>query len=181
MNSKLLILLLFLIASCSKKTVSQYIETSTTHYDTIDNVVYVAMDTLFSNVPCDSFTQIIREKDTVYIRTVKKVVETKTVIKRDTIYRTPIVNQTVKINNKGGQIGTGNISEKTKKGDNITGDGNTITKPATKKGKSWFWIFIAGNLCWMVVQNVVWPLSKRFIPFANAGSKLKNVFKIFTS
>jgi len=180
MNNKLLTLVVFLITSCSKKTVPQYIETSTTHYDTIDNIVYVSMDTIFSSIPCDSFTRIIRQKDTVYIRQVKKVVETKTVIKRDTIYRTPIVNQTVKINNKGGQIGTGNISGKAKKGDNVIGDGNTVTKPV-KKGSSWFWIFLCGNLCWIVVQSVGFPMLKGINPIAGAWSKVRTVFKIFSA
>lgn len=180
MRNTLFIVVAILLVSCGRKQIPQtsFIDETKTKTDTIVSFIDGGTDTIYSTVPCDSFTMVIRKTDTIYIRKIQKETTVKLVIQRDTVFRTPIVTSNIKINNKGGQIGTGNISEKTKKGDNITGDGNTITKPI-KKGSSWIWIFIAGNCCWLIIQNVLYPMAKQFIPFANLTSNIgKGLLKL---
>ncbi len=166
--SKIFIVLsiVLIFGGCGRKTTPSiiYQDKLTTNYDTIMLYTDAGVDTIFSSTPCDSFVMVVRKTDTIYIRKIQKEVQTKLVVKRDTIYRTPIVSQTIKINNKGGQIGNDNISEKTKKGDNITGDGNTVTKPV-KKGSSWFWIFVCGMLVMFLIQNVGFRVLKMYFPF----------------
>lgn len=107
-----------------------------------------------------------------------------------------INNNYVNSKNKNTQIGDGNTQQKSKsapnqngeanvaqevgKGINQNGEGNDGTfKPKdsqvgdgndmdrSKKGTSWIWVFIAGNLCWIITQNLLYPMAMRFIPFAN--------------
>lgn len=160
MKIKILIILSLFAVACGRKNSPQiqYIDKIQTQYDTIMFLSDAGMDTIYSYQPCDSFIRIVRQNDTVYIREVKKVVQTKIISKRDTVYRTPIVTNNVKINNKGGQIGE-NTSVKNKKGDNINGDGNTIKKDK----QNWWWIFLAGMLTWFIIQNVIWKLIKRYL------------------
>lgn len=67
------------------------------------------------------------------------------------------------------------ISKLVAKKGGVIGDGNTVDN--SKKGVGWFWIFVAGNLCWMVVQNVGFPMLKGMNPFAGVLSKARKVFK----
>lgn len=87
--------------------------------------------------------------------------------------------------NKNTQIGDANTQQIKPKAtavignDNVTtvkpkqsavGDGNDLDN--SKKGTSWIWVFIAGNLCWIITQNLLYPLAMRFIPFANLTSNI---------
>ena len=90
------------------------------------------------------------------------------------------------------QSGESNVAQETGKGVNQNGEGNDGTfKPKdsqvgdgndmdrSKKGSSWIWIFIAGNLCWLILQNLLYPLAMRFIPFANLTSNIgKGLLKL---
>lgn len=106
----------FLLTSCGKKVPQiTYIDNVITKYDTITDYSFGGVDTIYSTTPCDSFTVLVRKNDTVYIREVKKVVQTKLVTKRDTVFRQVIINnpQPKKVDNsvtakKGGIIGNGN-------------------------------------------------------------------------
>ena len=127
-------------------TTDQYIDKITTNYDTIMLLSDAGVDTIYSYQPCDSFIRIVRQKDTVYVRQIKKEVQTKLVVKRDTVFRTPVITENVKIKNVA-------------KGGSAIGDGNKITTKRT----SWWWIFLAGMLTWFVIQNVIWKLIKRHL------------------
>jgi len=90
------------------------------------------------------------------------------------------------------QSGESNVAQEAGKGVNQNGEGNDGTfKPKdsqvgdgndmdrSKKGSSWIWIFIAGNLCWLILQNLLYPLAMRFIPFANLTSNIgKGLLKL---
>jgi hypothetical protein len=94
--------------------------------------------------------------------------------------------------NKNTQIGDANTQQIKPKAtavignDNVTtvkpkqsavGDGNDLDN--SKKGTSWIWVFIAGNLCWIITQNLLYPLAMRFIPFANLTSNIgKGLLKL---
>ena len=94
--------------------------------------------------------------------------------------------------NKNTQIGDANVQQIKPKATAVVGDGNVITvKPKqsaigdgndldnSKKGSNWFWIFIAGNLCWLIIQNLLYPILMRFIPFANLTSNIgKGLLKL---
>ena len=143
--------LLVFFQSCNKPPQTTYIDNTVTQYDTITNYLYNGVDTLYSSVPCDSFIRVIRKNDTVYIRTIKREIQTKLITKRDTIYRTPIVSNTVrKIDNR-----------VTAKGGSIIGNENSMT---TKKN-NWWWVFLSGMLTWFVIQNVIWKAIKSYFPF----------------
>jgi len=96
-----------------------------------------------------------------------------------------INNNYVNSKNKNTQIGDANTQQIKPKAtavignDNVTtvkpkqsavGDGNDLDN--SKKGTSWIWVFIAGNLCWIITQNLLYPLAMRFIPFANLTSNI---------
>ena len=96
-----------------------------------------------------------------------------------------INNNYVNSKNKNTQIGDANTQQIKPKATAVVGDGNVITvKPKqsaigdgnkldnSKKGVGWFWIFIAGNLCWLIIQNLLYPILMRFIPFANLTSNI---------
>ena len=109
------LILIFIFASCNKPPQITYIDNVITKYDTITDYSFGGVDTIYSTTPCDSFTVLVRKNDTVYIREVKKVIQTKLVTKRDTIFRQVIINnpQPKKVDNsvtakKGGIIGNGN-------------------------------------------------------------------------
>lgn len=59
--------------------------------------------------------------------------------------------------------------------------GNNNDLDNSKKGVGWFWIFVGGYLFCHVLHKLIIPAAMRFIPFANLGTKIKSVFKIFTS
>jgi len=103
-----------------------------------------------------------------------------------------INNNYVNSKNKNTQIGDANVQQIKPKATAVVGDGNVITvKPKqsaigdgnkldnSKKGTSWIWIFIAGNLCWLIIQNLLYPILMRFIPFANLTSNIgKGLLKL---
>lgn len=146
---------LLLLASCSKKVPQiTYIDETKTKTDTIVSYVNGIADTIYSTIPCDSFTQIIREKDTVYIRTIQKQTQIKLVTKVDTVFRTPIVV------NSGKTVVKTDNSVTAKKG-SIIGNDNVMT---TKKN-NWWWIFLCGMLVMFLVQNVGFRALKIYFPF----------------
>lgn len=146
------ILILLFFASCNKPPQITYIDNVITKYDTITDFSFGGVDTIYSATPCDSFTVLVRKNDTVYIREVKKVIQTKLVTKRDTVYRQVIVNnpQPKKVDN----------SVTAKKG-SIIGNDNTMT---TKKN-NWWWIFLCGMLVMFLIQNVGFRVLKTYFPF----------------
>lgn len=143
-----------LLFSCGRHNKPQitYIDNIITKYDTITDYSFGGVDTIYSTTPCDSFTVLVRKNDTVYIRAVKKVIQTKLVTKRDTVYRQVIVNnpQPKKVDN----------SVTAKKG-SIIGNDNTMT---TKKN-NWWWIFLCGMLVMFLIQNVGFRILKTYFPF----------------
>lgn len=143
-----------LLFSCGRHNKPQitYIDNIITKYDTITDYSFGGVDTIYSTTPCDSFTVLVRKNDTVYIREVKKVIQTKLVTKRDTVYRQVIVNnpQPKKVDN----------SVTAKKG-SIIGNDNTMT---TKKN-NWWWIFLCGMLVMFLIQNVGFRILKTYFPF----------------
>ena len=143
--------MLGMIIGCSRKAAPSisYIDKTTTVYDTITDYSFGGYDTIYSHTPCDSFIRVIKNNDTVYIKEVKVKVVTKYVNKRDTIYRTPIINNP-----------QANIKTVAKKG-SIIGNDNTMT---TKKN-NWWWIFLAGILTWFIIQNVLFRVLKTYFPF----------------
>lgn len=143
--------MLGMIIGCSRKAVPSisYIDKTTTVYDTITDYSFGGYDTIYSHTPCDSFIRVIKNNDTVYIKEVKVKLVTKYVNKRDTIYRTPIINNP-----------QANIKTVAKKG-SIIGNDNTMT---TKKN-NWWWIFLAGILTWFIIQNVLFRVLKTYFPF----------------
>ena len=93
-------------------------------------------------------------------------------------------NYNINSNNKKSQIGDGNVQLNKPKGPAIVGDGNvTPVKPKQsaigdgntldnrKKGSVWPWILV-GASGWIIIQNLLWPLAMRFIPFANLTSNI---------
>lgn len=161
---KISFLLLALVVSCNRKvtpTIS-YIDNTTTKYDTIVLFTDGGVDTIFSSTPCDSFSMVVRKTDTIYIRQIKKEIQTKLITKHDTIYRTPVITQNI-IKNKG-QIGNENINSKTKKGDNITGDGNTITKPVNKGDKFWLGVLCATAFLYLLGFGL--SVIEKYVPVA---------------
>ena len=146
------ILILLFFASCNKPPQITYIDNVITKYDTITDFSFGGVDTIYSARPCDSFTILVRKNDTVYIREVKKVIQTKLITKRDTVYRQVIVNnpQPKRVDN----------SVTSKKG-SIIGNDNKMT---TKKN-NWWWIFLCGMLVMFLIQNVGFRVLKTYFPF----------------
>lgn len=103
-----------------------------------------------------------------------------------------INNNYVNSKNKNTQIGDANVQQIKPKSTAVVGDGNVTTvKPKqsavgdgndldnSKKGSNWFWIFVAGNLSWLIIQNLLYPILMRFIPFANLTSNIgKGLLKL---
>ena len=148
------ILILLFFASCNKPPQITYIDNIITKYDTITDYSFGGVDTIYSARPCDSFTVLVRKNDTVYIRQIKKVVETKLVTRHDTIFRQPIVV------NKGKTVVKTDNSVTAKKG-SIIGNDNVMT---TKKN-NWWWIFLCGMLVMFLIQNVGFRVLKIYFPF----------------
>lgn len=158
------ILLILFVVSCGRKNTPQiqFIDKIQTQYDTIVLFTDGGVDTIFSSTPCDSFSMVVRKTDTIYIRQIKKEIQTKLITKHDTIYRTPVITQNI-IKNKG-QIGNENINSKTKKGDNITGDGNTITKPVNKGDKFWLGVLCATAFLYLLGFGL--SVIEKYVPVA---------------
>ena len=143
------------LQSCNRKTPQvTYVDQTKTQYDTIISYFDGVTDTIYSTVPCDSFTMVIRKTDTIYIRKIQNKTQVKLVVQKDTVYRTPIV-----VNNGKTVVKTDN-SVKAKKG-SIIGNDNVMT---TKKN-NWWWIFLAGVLTWALIQNVGFRILKTYFPF----------------
>jgi hypothetical protein len=156
------LILIFIFASCNKPPQITYIDNVITKYDTITDYSFGGVDTIYSTTPCDSFTALVRKNDTIYFREVKEVIQTKYITKDSIVFRTPIIQQNI-IKNKG-QIGSDNINSKTKKGDNITGDGNTVTKPTNKKDRFWLGVLCATGF-WYVLGFGLSVL-ERYVPIS---------------
>jgi len=148
-----LVFIFFVFVGCSRKAAPYivYQDVITTKYDTITDFSFGGYDTIYSHTPCDSFIRVIKNNDTVYIKEVKVKLVTKYVNKRDTIYRTPIINNP-----------QAKIKTVAKKG-SIIGNDNTMT---TKKN-NWWWIFLCGMLVMFLIQNVVFRVLKTYFPFLN--------------
>ena len=141
--------------SCNRKTPQvTYVDQTKTQYDTIISYFDGSTDTIYSTVPCDSFTMVIRKTDTIYIRKIQNKTQVKLVVQKDTIYRTPIV-----VNN--GKTKIDNSVKIKAKGGSAIGEGNTVT---TKKN-NWWWIFLAGMLTWFIIQNIGFRILKTYFPF----------------
>jgi len=93
-------------------------------------------------------------------------------------------NNTQKSKSAPNQNGEANIAQETGKGVNQNGEGNDGTFKAkdsqvgdgndmdrSKKGSVWPWILV-GASGWIIIQNLLWPLAMRFIPFANLTSNI---------
>ena len=158
-----------LLVSCSRKSTPQIIiiDETKTVYDTILSYLDGGTDTIYSTVPCDSFTMVVRKTDTIYIRKISKQIETKLITKRDTIFRQVIINnpQAKKIDNS--------VKTVAKKG-GIVGDGNT----QVTKTKDRFWLGVmacCGVLyglgigmkvlsSYLPITNIATSIVKRFLP-----------------
>ena len=148
MRNYILILSAFLIGCSPKIPQVIYQDRVITSYDTI-SLVSKQTDT----IPCDDFNyKLIENTDTVYVSVVKNQIKVRTIIRKDTIYRTPVIIQPqpkrIKIDNS-----------VTAKKNSIIGDGNTVT---TKK-TNWWWVFLSGMLTMFVIQNVIWKTIKTYI------------------
>jgi len=148
--------IVLILGGCGRKTTHSiiYQDVLKTNYDTIVSYVDGGTDTIYSAVPCDSFTMVIRKTDTIYIRKIQRETQIKLVTKHDTLIRQPII-----VRNGKTVVKTDN-SVTAKKG-SIIGNDNTIT---TKKN-NWWWIFLAGMLTWFIIQNVLFRVLKTYFPF----------------
>jgi len=148
--------IVLILGGCGRKTTPSiiYQDVLKTNYDTIVSYVDGGTDTIYSAVPCDSFTMVIRKTDTIYIRKIQRETQVKLVTKHDTIIRQPII-----VRNGKTVVKTDN-SVTAKKG-SIIGNDNTMT---TKKN-NWWWIFLAGMLTWFLIQNLLFRMLKTYFPF----------------
>ena len=148
--------IVLILGGCGRKTTHSiiYQDVLKTNYDTILSLIDGGTDTIYSAVPCDSFTMVIRKTDTIYIRKVHRETQIKLVTKHDTIIRQPII-----VSNGKTVVKTDN-SVTAKKG-SIIGNDNTMT---TKKN-NWWWIFLCGMLVMFIIQNVGFRVLKTYFPF----------------
>lgn len=148
--------IVLILGGCGRKTTPSiiYQDVLKTNYDTILSLIDGGTDTIYSAVPCDSFTMVIRKTDTIYIRKIHRETQIKLVTKHDTIIRQPII-----VNNGKTVVKTDN-SVTAKKG-SIIGNDNTMT---TKKN-NWWWIFLCGMLVMFIIQNVGFRVLKTYFPF----------------
>jgi len=148
--------IVLILGGCGRKTTPSiiYQDVLKTNYDTIVSYVDGGTDTIYSAVPCDSFTMVIRKTDTIYIRKIQRETQIKLVTKHDTLIRQPII-----VRNGKTVVKTDN-SVTAKKG-SIIGNDNTMT---TKKN-NWWWIFLAGMLVMFIIQNVGFRVLKTYFPF----------------
>lgn len=147
--------LLLLLMGCGRKSIPSiiYQDRVVTSYDTI-RVESKTTDT----IPCDDFKYTFVDKDTIYVEVIKNKLVVKTKVRRDTIFRTPVIIQP----QSNVRIRKIDNSVNAKKG-GIIGDGNTVT---TKK-TNWFWIFVAGFLTCLIVDKVILKTLKIYFPFLN--------------
>jgi hypothetical protein len=148
--------IVLILGGCGRKTTPSiiYQDVLKTNYDTIVSYVDGGTDTIYSAVPCDSFTMVIRKTDTIYIRKIQRETQVKLVTKHDTIIRQPII-----VRNGKTVVKTDN-SVTAKKG-SIIGNDNTMT---TKKN-NWWWIFLCGMLVMFLIQNLLFRMLKTYFPF----------------
>lgn len=148
--------IVLILGGCGRKTTPSiiYQDVLKTNYDTIVSYVDGGTDTIYSAVPCDSFTMVIRKTDTIYIRKIQRETQVKLVTKHDTIIRQPII-----VRNGKTVVKTDN-SVTAKKG-SIIGNDNTMT---TKKN-NWWWIFLCGILVMFLIQNLLFRMLKTYFPF----------------
>lgn len=148
--------IVLILGGCGRKTTPSiiYQDVLKTNYDTIVSYVDGGTDTIYSAVPCDSFTMVIRKTDTIYIRKIQRETQVKLVTKHDTLIRQPII-----VRNGKTVVKTDN-SVTAKKG-SIIGNDNTMT---TKKN-NWWWIFLCGMLVMFLIQNLLFRMLKTYFPF----------------
>lgn len=136
-------------------------------YQTQDRVV-TSFDTITikstDTVPCNDFEGVFFNGiDTVYVEVEKQKLVVKTVVKRDTVFRTT----TAQVITPQAKRQVTKIDNSTKIKKSTVGDGNTSKSGNTTKKSNWFWIFLAGMLTMFIGQNVVWRFAKIHLPFLN--------------
>ena len=202
MKNKIFIISAILLVSCSRKQVPQVtIPTKTDKCDStiqalIDSIQevepIVISEIIYKDGVADT-VRIIDSSDCNYykVQSLELLAKLHTANKETEYYKVLAQSRAKKIvnninsGNKNTQIGDANTQQIKPKAtavignDNVTtvkpkqsavGDGNDLDN--SKKGTSWIWVFIAGNLCWIITQNLLYPLAMRFIPFANLTSNI---------
>ncbi len=209
MKNKIFIISAILLVSCSRKQVPQVtIPTKTDKCDStiqalIDSIQevepIVISEIIYKDGVADT-VRIIDSSDCNYykVQSLELLAKLHTANKETEYYKVLAQSRAKKIvnninsGNKNTQIGDANVQQIKPKAtavignDNVTtvkpkqsavGDGNDLDN--SKKGTSWIWVFIAGNLCWLILQNLLYPLAMRFIPFANLTSNIgKGLLKL---
>ena len=209
MKKILLIVTAVLLVSCSRKQVPQVtIPTKTDKCDStiqalIDSIQEVEPIVISEIIYKDGVADTVRIIDSsncnyYKVQALELLAKLHTANKETEYYKVLAQSRAKKIvnninsGNKNTQIGDANVQQVKPKAtavignDNVTtvkpkqsavGDGNDLDN--SKKGTSWIWIFIAGNLCWLILQNLLYPLAMRFIPFANLTSNIgKGLLKL---
>lgn len=156
----LIILLNFQLffSSCNRRIPSViYKEKIVTLFDTV-TVQTLKTDT----IPCADFdiSLLTELRDTVYVKVVDKQLSLKYIKRTDTVYKETIIVQPAQLRVINRTRIDNSVKVKAKNGSAI-GDGNKIT---TKKN-NWWWIFLAGALSWLIIQNVLFRTLKIYFPF----------------
>ena len=202
MKNKIFIISAILLVSCSRKQVPQVtIPTKTDKCDStiqalIDSIQEVEPIVISEIIYKDGVADTVRIIDSsncnyYKVQALELLAKLHTANKETEYYKVLAHSRAKKIvnninsGNKNTQIGDANVQQIKPKAtavignDNVTtvkpkqsavGDGNDLDN--SKKGTSWIWVFIAGNLCWIILQNLLYPLAMRFIPFANLTSNI---------
>lgn len=202
MKNKIFIISAILLVSCSRKQVPQVtIPTKTDKCDStiqalIDSIQEVEPIVISEIIYKDGVADTVRIIDSsncncYKVQALELLAKLHTANKETEYYKVLAQSRAKKIvnninsGNKNTQIGDANTQQIKPKAtavignDNVTtvkpkqsavGDGNDLDN--SKKGTSWIWVFIAGNLCWIITQNLLYPLAMRFIPFANLTSNI---------
>ena len=202
MKNKIFIISAILLVSCSRKQVPQVtIPTKTDKCDStiqalIDSIQEVEPIVISEIIYKDGVADTVRIIDSsncnyYKVQALELLAKLHTANKETEYYKVLAHSRAKKIvnninsGNKNTQIGDANTQQIKPKAtavignDNVTtvkpkqsavGDGNDLDN--SKKGTSWIWVFIAGNLCWIILQNLLYPLAMRFIPFANLTSNI---------
>lgn len=209
MKNKIFIISAILLVSCSRKQVPQVtIPTKTDKCDStiqalIDSIQEVEPIVISEIIYKDGVADTVRIIDSsncncYKVQALELLAKLHTANKEVEYFKALAQSRAKKIvnninsGNKNTQIGDANVQQIKPKAtavignDNVTtvkpkqsavGDGNDLDN--SKKGTSWIWIFIAGNLCWLILQNLLYPLAMRFIPFANLTSNIgKGLLKL---
>ena len=209
MKNKIFIISAILLVSCSRKQVPQVtIPTKTDKCDStiqalIDSIQEVEPIVISEIIYKDGVADTVRIIDSsncncYKVQALELLAKLHTANKETEYYKVLAQSRAKKIvnninsGNKNTQIGDANTQQIKPKAtavignDNVTtvkpkqsavGDGNDLDN--SKKGTSWIWVFIAGNLCWIITQNLLYPLAMRFIPFANLTSNIgKGLLKL---